>query len=135
MKGFKSITFILCVFIFTSCVEKTNKEMHEMVQSKEHDERLYGWWQLINNEKQYNFFDNVEFKFLSGERKYNGDIEKKTSYYYWYTESDNTLYTLRDVSLFYGNMKSSMEYIISDDGNTLSFKEGESYVPAYNKVR
>ncbi len=42
-------------------------------------------------------------------------LEKKSTTY-WYTENNSTLYTFKDVSLFYGNQKSSSNYVISEDG-------------------
>ena len=138
MKNLKIFAYIVCLFFFVSCIEKINTEMHKMVSSKEHDERLVGWWQLINDENQYNCFDNTEFKFYFGEYNENGILSKSNknrTTYYWYTENNRTLYKLRDRSLFYGNQKSASEYLLSGDGCTLSFKEGDEFIPSFKKVQ
>lgn len=65
MKSLKIfLSIIICAPIFLSCTDKINTQIREKVESSDHDARLYGWWQRINNESRSlvsgeNFSDKV----------------------------------------------------------------------------
>ncbi len=107
-----------------------------MVRSKEHDERLFGWWQFCNDENEYIYYDDIEYKEFYGIRNEDGTIEKEAnSYTYWYTEN-GVLYTLMDATPLTGIIDAYMEYKISEDGNTFltRYNERDEFTPAKIRV-
>ncbi len=67
MKRILPLIIALVVPVWVACSpDKLNREMHELVNSKEHDPMLFGWWQSQNNDDQLLFFDEVDYKFIHG---------------------------------------------------------------------
>ena len=137
MKSLKIfLSIIICAPIFLSCTDKINTQIREKVESSDHDARLYGWWQRINDESSYRFFDSIDFKMFYGKRNEAGELEKEAkSLDYWYTENDSIMHIVREATLLTGNSDFSFEYRISEDGNTFFEKSLGTFVPSMTRAR
>jgi hypothetical protein len=137
MKSLKIfLSIIICAPIFLSCTDKINTQIREKVESSDHDSRLYGWWQRINDESSYRFFDSIDFKMFYGKRNEAGELEKEAkSLDYWYTENDSIMHIVREATLLTGKSDFSFEYRISEDGNTFLEKSLGTFVPSMTRAR
>lgn len=130
------ITIAKCVFTalicgvallsFTGCYGRLNEDLREMVESKPHDERLYGWWKVIDDEHEnYICFDDKEFRYIHADYLSDGTLNRTESSY-WYTEG-NVLYLFRQATPLTGIIDSDIEYSLSEDLQTFYeiFDEGE----------
>lgn len=137
MKSLKIfLSIIICAPIFLSCTDKINTQIREKVESSDHDARLYGWWQRINDESSYRFFDSIDFKMFYGKRNEAGELEKEAkSLDYWYTENDSIMHIVREATLLTGKSDFSIEYRISEDGNTFLEKSSGTFVPYLTRAR
>ena len=132
----KKIVFLFTLsLMLTACsVEKKNDEMHQFVASQEHDERLFGWWQLVNQPTNYLYYDNVTFNVGRASEGEDGSITRYDSYWYWYTY-DMNIYEIRDATPLTGLISSHVEYRISEDGEYLMHREGDGvFVNALKRV-
>ena len=137
MKSLKIfLSIIICAPIFLSCTDKINTQLREKVESSDHDARLYGWWQQINNESHYIYFDSIDFKMSYGKRNEAGELEKEAkSFKFWYTENDSIMHTVREATLLTGKSDFSFEYRISEDGNTFLTESSGTFIPSMTRAR
>lgn len=113
------------VFMF-GCSERLNKDLREMVSSKPHDERLFGWWKVIDDDfEHYICFDDKEFRYIHADYLSDGTLNRTESSY-WYTEG-NVLYLFKQATPLTGIIDSDIEYSLSEDLQTFYeiFDEGE----------
>lgn len=128
------LTLLLIIPIIGACSKNSqNQEMQDLVNSKEHDSQLFGWWQRADENTQYIFFDDSLFKMelYSTESGLLTQYSKET---YWYTEN-GVLYSFKKATELTGIIRSEEKYELSDDGDSLTLKESDTgYVPTYNRV-
>lgn len=112
-----AILIVLILPLFSSCHKLKNERMMDLVQSKEHDPRLIGWWESVNaQEKYYIYFDGkTEWE----KKTYRIDEEGAPKAYggtwYWYTEN-GILYYFRKATAVTGVIDAKSGYVISEDG-------------------
>lgn len=71
-----------------------------------------------------------------GGRNEAGELEKEAnSLDYWYTENDSILHIVREATLLTGKSDFSIEYRISEDGNTFLEKSSGTFVPYLTRAR
>ena len=133
----KRLIIILLSFIpfFMACSKDVkNQEMLEMVGNKEHDTRLYGWWQRSDDSKQYIHFDDSSFK---KELFYINDSNVLTQYsgeWYWYTE-EGSLFSFKKATSTTGIISSCEQYQMFDKDQCLVIIEADfDTAPRYVKV-
>jgi hypothetical protein len=120
--------------MLTACsVEKKNDEMHQFVASQEHDERLFGWWQIINSPTNYVYYDNDNYNHNSCIIDESGNIKAYDTCWYWYTK-DMWIYVIRDATPLTGLINSRIEYRISDDNEYILTKVNGEFSESYKKV-
>ncbi len=125
---------ILTILICSACsIDSTNLEMHEYIKTKEHDEALYGWWQLASDPTQYVLFEEYDFKQVEGILSDDGKFIINHEGYYWYTDSGR-LYTLRDATWKVGTTESFTDYQMSEDNMSILMPDAYGiYFVAYTK--
>ncbi len=131
------IVLLVVVPLVTACSkDAANREMLAMVNSKEHDPRLFGWWKSLEDETQhiyYFYFDATTFRWHYFRPNENGGVEEYSGGWYWYTEG-GVLYSFKEATWKTGIMSYSEEYLLSDDGNTLTLIAGQESTAYYTKV-
>ena len=125
-----ALTILMC----SACSKDTiNQEMHEYIKTKEHDEALYGWWQLTSDPMQYILFEECDFKLVDGRLSDDGKFTTNHRGYYWYTDSGR-LYTLRNATWKVGTTESYTDYQMSEDNmSILMLDAAGNYFVAYTK--
>ncbi|MBR0299093.1 MAG: hypothetical protein IJQ93_02105 [Bacteroidales bacterium] len=129
------IVLLVVVPLVTACSkDAANREMLAMVNSKEHDPRLFGWWKSLEDESiYYIYFDAITFKRQLFYVTESGALKQYENGWYWYTES-GVLYLNRVATWKVGNIPRSEKYLLSDDGNTLTLRAGQESAAYYTKV-
>ena len=136
----KKILYILAAFLCICALDSCSKEynenkFYELIESKEHDPRLFGDWFLKDDGKLF-FTLNGESPFRMGSE----------DHYFWFTENGRLYYQIRH---FYGSPHTEVYpeteypiYTVSEDGNTLTLDyqrqaefEGELHDIAYTLTR
>ena len=130
------IVLLVVVPLVTACSkDAANREMLAMVNSKEHDPRLFGWWERLRDESVYYiYFDTITFKRQLYYVTESGALKEYNSGWYWYTEN-GVLYLNRVATWKVGNIPISEKYLLSDDGNTLTLIEVDlETAPQFKKI-
>lgn len=112
----KKILLYLCaVLLSVSCnrIEQQNEEYIRFYQSQPHDENLYGWWKVID-EDYYRYFDSENFNYLFASRKTDGSLFIQGYDEYWYS-SDAYIYIFKSGSFKVGMEQYQYKYYLSDD--------------------
>ncbi len=117
MKRFIHIV-IAFAFLCSCSADKLNIEMHEIINSKEHDPLLIGWWKFNNSDNEYLLFDDVNYELIIGEKDDKGNLVEYHNSKYWYTE-DGILYTFKEATILTGIISSQEPYKLSEDNNTV----------------
>lgn len=134
MKRFIILLIAICPFILTCSKDVKNQEMLEMVNSKEHDPGLFGWWQRSDDITQYILFDESSFK---KELYYINEDNVLVQYakgWYWFTE-EGTLYSIKKATSMTGTITSHAQYQLLDEDQSLVIIEVDSdTAPRYVKV-
>ena len=116
--SFVALIFLFgAVFFLSGCTKCVNENLRDSVMSKPHDECLFGWWKVINDEDHYICFDDEEFKYIDAYYGIDGTLISTDSEY-WYTE-DNILHLCHKATPLTGIIYSWVEYALSEDLQTL----------------
>ena len=128
------LTFLLIIPFLGACSKDAkNQEMLDLVNGKDHDSRLFGWWQSTDDNTRYLFFDDSSFKM---ELYYyeSGVLAQYSKEMYWYTENEY-LYSFKLATELSGIISSKEAYQFSDNDNTLTLMvSGTGDEPAYCRV-
>ena len=101
----KCIRFIICSIVilalFGCSKERTNQKIIQEYQSYEHLPELAGWWNHLNNEGFWYYFDLKDCNILTVYKRPDGEWGVQGKDIYWYTSGD-MIYSFRKATLFYG---------------------------------
>lgn len=130
-----ALIFLLCIPFFNACSKiEENKDMHEFIRNQEHDPMLFGWWQLIQDEQEFLFFDNDPFKLINALINQEGILTESHNGRFWYT-NNRILYVVKEATAKTGIIQSKVEYKLSASSDSIMMKDADGvFFPSYRRV-
>lgn len=111
--------YLMSALFLSSCggIDTQNDIYVQFYQSRPHDEKLFGWWKMIDQEEYYCFesenFNYLYACYISGEKLHIQGYDE-----YWYT-SDGHIYIFQKGNWKIGMEEYQFEYFLAEDNNTI----------------